>query len=46
MEFELSNSNTIDVAKDGHMHGLTMTMVDNNHLIHNWSLYQKAKKEM
>ena len=44
MEFALSQSSNIDVAKDGHMHGLTMTMVDNDHLIHNWSLYQKGKE--
>lgn len=44
MEFTLAKSNDIDVAKDGHMHGLKITMVDKDHLIHNWTMYQKGKE--
>jgi len=44
LKFAFSKSNDIDVAKEGHMHDLTLTMVDNDHLIHNWTMYQKGKE--
>ena len=44
MEFSLSKQSHIDVAKDGHMHGMTMTKVDTNHLLHNWTMYQDGKE--
>ncbi len=43
MEFSLSDEAHIDVTKDGHMHGLSMTKVDDNHLVHNWTMYQDGK---
>lgn len=43
LEFNFSKSNVIDVDKEGHMHGLTLTMVDNDHLNHNWTMYKEGK---
>ena len=43
MEFTLSQDAHLDVAKDGHMHGLTMTKVDDNHIVHNWTMYKEGK---
>ncbi len=43
LEFTLANSEEIDVEKEGHMHGLTLTMVDKDHLNHNWTLYKEGK---
>jgi hypothetical protein len=43
LEFAFSTSNEIDVAKEGHMHDLTLTMVDKDHLIHNWTMYKEGK---
>ena len=34
----------IDVANDGHMHGLIITLVDDDHLIHQWTMYEKGKE--
>ena len=44
IELALSKTSNIDVAKDGHMHGLKLTMVDNDHLVQNWTMYQKGKE--
>ena len=33
LEFSLSEAKHIDVAKDGHMHGLILTMIDEDHLV-------------
>lgn len=44
LEFSLAEAKHIDVAKDGHMHGLIMTMVDDDHLIHQWTMYEKGKE--
>ncbi|MGB0910191.1 MAG: hypothetical protein ACPGYT_07490 [Nitrospirales bacterium] len=43
MEFSLSKQAHINVSTEGHMHGLTMTRVDNDHIVHNWTMYQKEK---
>ena len=43
LEFAFSKSNVIDVAKEGHMHALTITMVDKDHLNHNWTMYKEGK---
>ena len=43
LEFALSPTAHIDVAKDGHMHGMKMIKVDDNHLVHHWTLYQEGK---
>lgn len=43
MEFSLSEASHIDVAKEGHMHGLKLTMVDQDHLIQNWTMYKDGK---
>ena len=43
MQFSLSGDAHIDVAKDGHMHGVTMTQLDENHLVHHWTMYQEGK---
>ena len=44
LEFALADAKHIDVAKDGHMHGLIVTMTDNDHLIHQWTMYEKGKE--
>ena len=44
LEFALADTKHIDVAKDGHMHGLVMTMTDNDHLLHQWTMYEKGQE--
>ena len=44
IEFSLSKTSDINVGKEGHMHGLTVTMVDKGHLIHSWTMYQEGKE--
>ena len=45
LEFVLSSKTVdIDVEKHGHMHGLIITMVDKNHLLHNWTMYKEGKQ--
>ncbi len=43
LEFNFAKSNEIDVDKEGHMHGLTLTRVDKDHLTHNWTMYKEGK---
>ncbi len=43
LEFAFSKSNEIDMDKEGHMHGLTLTRVDQDHLIQNWTMYKDGK---
>lgn len=44
LEFALSSEAAdINVAKDGHMHGLVITMVDKDHLLHSWTMYQEGQ---
>ena len=41
LSFVLSpHSADINVAQDGHMHGLVITMIDNDHLLHDWTMYK------
>ena len=44
LEFSLGEAKHIDVGKDGHMHGLILTLVDDDHLIHQWTMYEKGKE--
>ena len=43
IEFAFSKSSDIDVDKEGHMHGLTLTRVDQDHLTQNWTMYKDGK---
>ena len=43
LKFAFSKSNEIDADKEGHMHGLTLTVVDQDHLIQNWTMYKDGK---
>jgi hypothetical protein len=42
--FKFAGGTNIDPAKDGHMHELTLTFSDANHLRSEWTLYQDGKK--
>jgi len=44
MEFRLSATNTIDVDTEGHMHGLLITFLDDDTIMHNWTFYQEGKE--
>ena len=43
LEFAFSKSNEIEADKEGHMHGLTLKMVDHDHLVQNWTMYKDGK---
>jgi len=43
LNFDFANDNTIDPAKEDHMHSLNIAFVDKNRIIQNWSGYQKGE---
>ena len=44
MNFMFDDQNTIDPAKDNHMHALKITWSENNHIRHDWACYQEGKQ--
>lgn len=42
--FKFAGGSNIDPAKDGHMHDLTMTFIDANHIRSEWTYYADGKK--
>jgi len=42
IEFDLASDSDIDVAQP-HMHGLVLSMIDDDNLIHNWTFYENGE---
>lgn len=42
--FKFAGGSNIDPAKDGHMHDLTMTFIDADHIRSEWTYYADGKK--
>jgi hypothetical protein len=42
--FKFTGGTNIDPAKDGHMHDLTMTFIDADHIRSEWTFYADGKK--
>ena len=40
----LSDDSEIKVETEGHMHALTITLVDENSITHNWTMYQNGEQ--
>jgi len=45
LTFEFVDGTGLDPKKDAHMHGLKLTLVDKNHLTHDWSFYAGGKEQ-
>jgi hypothetical protein len=43
--FDLSKSSDIKVAKEGHMHSLTMTFNGNDKMVQHWTRFESGKKK-
>ncbi len=43
LEFKFAGGSNIDPAKDAHMHDLTLTFVDGDHLRADWTLYRDGQ---
>lgn len=43
LSFDLAKDSEIKVASERHMHALTLTLDDANHLTHDWTVYQDGK---
>ncbi len=43
--FDLAAGSDINVTSEGHMHALSISFVDANHIVQNWTMYQEGKEE-
>jgi len=44
LRFEFADGTSMDSEKDAHMHGLTLTLIDDNRLRHEWAHYAGGKQ--
>ena len=45
LEFIFARGNGIDPKKDPHMHALTISFVDKDHIVQNWTLFENGKEK-
>ena len=45
LEFSFAGGNGINPKKDTHMHALTISFIDKDHIIHNWTLFENGKEK-
>jgi len=45
LEFVFAKGSGIDPKKDTHMHALTISFVDKNHIAENWTLFEEGKEK-
>lgn len=44
LEFVFAKENDVDPAKDAHMHALTITFKDKDHIVQKWTLFKEGKE--
>ena len=45
LDFRFAGGSGIDPKKDAHMHALTISFVDKDHIIENWTLFENGKEK-
>jgi len=45
LDFIFARGNGINPKKDAHMHGLTISFVDKDHIVQNWTLFEDGKEK-
>ena len=45
LDFIFARGNGIDPKKDPHMHALTISFVDKDHIVENWTLFEEGKEK-
>jgi hypothetical protein len=45
LDFVFSKGSGIDPKKDAHMHALSISFVDKNHVVENWTLFEGGKEK-
>jgi len=45
LDFIFARGNGIDPKKDPHMHALTISFVDKDHIVENWTLFEAGKEK-
>jgi hypothetical protein len=44
LDFILAEGSSINPEKDPHMHALTISFVDQDHIVQNWTLFEGGKE--
>ncbi len=45
LDFMFAGGTGIDPKKDAHMHALTISFVDKDHIVQNWTLFENGKEK-
>ncbi len=45
LDFVFARGNGINEKKDPHMHALTISFVDKDHIVENWTLFENGKEK-
>jgi len=45
LDFIFAKGNGINPKKDPHMHGLTISFIDKDHIVQNWTLFEDGKEK-
>jgi hypothetical protein len=45
LDFVFAKGSGINPKKDAHMHALTISFVDKDHIVQNWTLFENGKEK-